>query len=112
MSTKQNHTPGPWVVNGADGSLMVGMEEQAFFIKDNIGTGKEWIAVGINDREGFAEVVALCHPINAPLIAAAPELLAACQLFMQYDAENCQTGKISYDQVKHAISEAIARATS
>lgn len=40
---------------------------------------RHWVAVGIEDEDGYAESVAYCHPSNAPLIAAAPELLDALQ---------------------------------
>ena len=33
--------------------------------------GEEWIAIGIEDADGYAESIAYCHPINAPLIVAA-----------------------------------------
>ena len=71
---KAKHTPGPWHID--DG--FVRMDDQVVMLQKNIGTKAEWVAVGINDTEGFAEVVALCHPINAPVVAAVPDLLAAC----------------------------------
>lgn len=37
-------------------------------------------------------------------------LLAACELFLRFDAENCQAGTIHYDQVKAAIQAAVAEA--
>jgi hypothetical protein len=33
----------------------------------------------IDDEDGEAEVVALCHETHAPLISAAPDLLAALE---------------------------------
>lgn len=39
------------------------------------GTPREWIAVGIEDENGYAESVAYCHPDNAPAIAAVPKLV-------------------------------------
>ncbi len=77
--TERKHTPGPWVVD--DG--LVTMRDQAELIKADIGTNREWTAIGKNDEEGFAEVVSLSHPANALLIAAAPELLEACQTYAQ-----------------------------
>jgi len=38
---------------------------------DNMGTEREWESVGINDEDGFAEVVALAHPSNAEFIVKA-----------------------------------------
>ena len=60
-----------WVID--DG--MVRMSNQASILIDDIGTERQWVAIGIEDEDGFAEVVALAHPINARLIASAPDLL-------------------------------------
>ena len=38
------------------------------------------------------------------------DLVTACRLFMAYDAENCQTGKIHYSAVKAAVNNALAGA--
>ncbi len=69
------HTPGPWVVD--DG--MVTMEDQAQQLKEDIGTKRQWVAIGLEDEDGFSEVVALAHPSNALLIASAPDLLETCK---------------------------------
>jgi hypothetical protein len=47
---------------------MVSMKDQAQMLLDHIGTEREWCSVGINDREGLAEIVLLTHPTNATLI--------------------------------------------
>jgi hypothetical protein len=71
-----SHTPGPYLVD--DGFISI--QQQADCLIKGIGTEREWTAIGITDQDGgVAEVVALCHPINAHLIAAAPELLEALQ---------------------------------
>lgn len=57
----------PWVV---DVGSVADMKTQAQILTANVGTDREWVAVGIEDEDGFAEVVALTHPSNAPLIAA------------------------------------------
>lgn len=46
----------------------------------------------------------------AQLFKASPKMLAACELFLRFDAENCQAGTIHYDQVKAAIQAAVAEA--
>ncbi len=69
----EKHTAGPWVV---DNGVIV-ISDQAEMLIENAGTEREWTAIGTNDEDGFAQVVALAHPINARLIAAAPDLLAA-----------------------------------
>lgn len=38
------------------------------------------------------------------------KLLAACELFLKYDAENCQTGPTSYEDVRAAILAAVREA--
>ena len=64
------HTPGPWVVESGE----IDIQDQADFLIADIGTDREWCAIGIEDSSGFAEIVALAHPINANLIAAAPTM--------------------------------------
>ena len=63
------HTPGPWVEDdfGCSGAHHCGENPPP----------EDWTCVGIEDDSGFAEVIAYCHPDNAPLIALAPELAAA-----------------------------------
>ena len=77
LTTDKNtpHTPGPWTID--DG--MISLEDQCRILLNNTGTDSEWVCVGINDHEGMEAVVALCHPTNAPLIAAAPDLLVALE---------------------------------
>lgn len=71
-----NHTPGPWT----DDDPCLSIETQAQMLVENIGTDQEWQCVGPMDEDGISEVVALCHPRNARLIASAPELLSALQM--------------------------------
>ena len=80
MTTTQ-HTPGPWVID--DG--LIRAEEMAAAIESN----PTWVAVGINDEDGFAASVAYCHPINASLIAATPDLLSALQSSADWLDELC-----------------------
>lgn len=47
------------------------MLEQAEILVQDIGTDREWVEIGYNDDEGFAEVFALAHPMNAPKIVRA-----------------------------------------
>ena len=75
METQKSNTPwtpGPWTPD--DGFMLV--EDMARVLKDDEGTEREWCAVGIEDGEGYAANVAFCHPINARLVAAAPEMAA------------------------------------
>lgn len=55
----------------------IDIDGQLEMCREDIGTDREWQPITIHDEDGPAEVVALCHPINARLVAAAPELLRA-----------------------------------
>jgi|688.fasta_scaffold852612_2 hypothetical protein len=61
------HTPGPWMIDDlADGKHMA----------DQVENNRDWLAVEVADDD-IGGHVAYCHYRNAPLIAAAPEMLAA-----------------------------------
>ena len=95
-----SHTPGPWSVS--DG--LVRLEDQIDQLLRDIGSDKEWVPVVIHDREGECGVTALCHPVNARLIAAAPELLELAQFMVLniggYDSEKAR------DMARAAIAKA------
>ena len=101
-------TPENWVVD--DG--VTDMEAQAEQLVSNVGTNRAWVAVGAyDDGEGFAEVVALCHPDNAAVIAVAPELLNALQFIL--DSEDTTLGdggSILGDELRGIAQAAIAKA--
>lgn len=63
------YTPGPWVKD--DG--FVRPQDMVEQLLENT----TWVAVGICDEDGYAASVAYCHPDNASLISAAPEMLEA-----------------------------------
>jgi len=99
----QEHTPGPWVAD-ADGHIL--MSEQAGILLSEVGMENRWTAVGTEDPDGFSAVVALAHPCNARLIAAAPDLLAACLEFVRkVDAGEARSVR-SYAEMKTAIAKA------
>lgn len=109
------HTPGEWVID--DG--MVSISDQADYLKSNIGTSRQWACIGLNDHEGFAEVIALAHPMNAQLIAAAPELLATLERLLSIANDGAvmrhETGKPTWsfiDEVKTQARAAITKATN
>jgi hypothetical protein len=87
MNNQNKHTPGPWqdFVND-DGELIVQM-------------GKSH-RVFVADMEGSCSH---CHA-NARLIAAAPELLQACEAALKL-ADEMNEGDL-YDQIKSAIAKA------
>ena len=68
---EHKHTPGPWEVSKAGRSVLAGG------VKINQSIGPFAASVGVQNRID-AELRA-----NAKLIAAAPELLAACELALQ-----------------------------
>jgi hypothetical protein len=62
--TATQHTPGPYYID--DGFVRI--DEQASILVDDVGTEREWVAIGPGDEDNAnrpAEVVALCHPANA-----------------------------------------------
>lgn len=90
------HTPGPWAYDPDS--------KEVFSTNELHGCG--WIAlVKGNDSQGCPLPVAE-HEANASLIAAAPELLAACkELFMQMRREGC-----GHQQMLERALAAIAKA--
>jgi hypothetical protein len=87
-----------WVV---DNGGIADMQTQAAILQSNIGTPREWVAVGIADDEGFAAVVALCHPDNAKLIASAGKLVEA--LGEVQTALACYRDEARYVNPEHGI---------
>jgi len=73
MKTIDTTTQRRW--HPTDGFVLI--EDQARQLIADVGTEREWTSVVIDDDDGEAAVMALCHPMNAPLVSAAPELLAA-----------------------------------
>jgi hypothetical protein len=71
---KTEHTPGPWEVDSA-----ADVEHMAACLAKDSGTDREWVAVDSGEQGGH---VAYCHPLNAALIAAAPELLDALRAIL------------------------------
>lgn len=62
------HTATPWIIdeNGA-----TTIECQAQQLLEHANTPDEWVCIGIDDEEGFAEVVCITHPSNAEFIVRA-----------------------------------------
>ena len=63
-----NVTPRPWFV---DENRIDRVDNMIACLKEDEGTVREWIAIGIADKEGYAESTAYCHPDNASLIVRA-----------------------------------------
>lgn len=93
------HTPGPWAVALRKGQIATQ------------GPATEWLATMPHSASGgFGLTDVREIAANARLIAAAPDLLAACQEFVR--KVECGEAKStrSYEQMKAAISRATGEA--
>jgi hypothetical protein len=86
------HTPKPWKVETRTRSFISGMSAkyETFIVTHNNGTRGKLICEGGNSQRGFVEE----NEANIRLIAAAPELLEACQTARAYVAH----GRLPQDQ--------------
>jgi len=89
MNHRQEHTPGPWGTSGGKGVYAE--------------SGREIIFCAHNTRSGSTEE----KEANARLIAAAPELLAACQRLLALASEGVRAGDSAQGQAREAITKAI-----
>ena len=102
------HTPGPWKVdNGAAENFDIGVHSGPPWAR-----GSKWLASVMwrKDKKPFA--VRAEAEANAALTAAAPDLLAACELVLS--EHECYPFYESYgnaDQALAACAAAIAKAT-
>jgi hypothetical protein len=90
------HTPGPWVAHNEPG--------HGFWYVDRTEDGCGSIATCYNTCIAYAEA-------NARLIAAAPELLGACQSALRALEDNTEPGPMDED-AKEGLRLAIAKATA
>ena len=111
MPEPLNHTPGPFIIDEG----IVRPEDMI----DSIRANPTWVAVGIADEDGYSSSVAYCHPMNAQLIAAAPELLATLERLLSIANDGAvmrhETGKPAWsfiDEVKTQARAAITKATT
>jgi len=92
------HTPAPWAYNQNDGAIYFASGEvQPLIATVNL----ENVSDEQSDADGF-------------LIAAAPDLLEACQAFVEYDQSDNTSDvafMLKYADARRAIFAAIARAT-
>ena len=95
------HTPGPW---RADDDEQIMLEDQIPMLLENKGTDREWVSVGEYDEEGMLSVVALCHPNNAHLIAAAPAMYADAKQLCELVRDFMNDNRLYDGQVIQAIS--------
>lgn len=92
-SQKIKHTPKPWAFGFDDDEV-----SHVVYAPDN-GVGTRYIATGICQGNDDGEA-------DAKLIAAAPDLLEACQEFVRKVESGEAKSKRSYKQMKEAISKA------
>lgn len=102
------HTPGPWEVhdyrNGdASAETWIGILKGAFDVDGKARQIGQFRFSALPTEENWA---------NAYLMAAAPDLLAACKAFIDYDeAETSGTNFLSlWKDLKRKIEAAIAKA--
>ncbi len=96
-----SHTPGPWKVSnhsGADNEIDIEQESAGWFLR--LSPGYEFTA--FDDPE----LVEKEFKANARLIAAAPELLEACEEFVRKVECGEARSKRSYKQMTAAILKA------
>lgn len=84
------HTPGPW-------------QSDELGITGSGATGPENVVLIWAGPNGVKKA-------DADLVTAAPDLLAACKLFMKYDGGSCLIETKLYNAVKNAIVAAVAKA--
>ena len=76
---------------------MIRIDEQAQMLIDDIGTDREWIAIGNLDEDGLSEVVALAHNDNAAFIVKAvnchDELVEALEFYARNIIRKTSTGE-------------------
>ena len=97
-------TPGPWQTSLSDDTVVIHIG------KDGVHYEVASIAGdGMSEPDLWSIMEA-----NARLIAAAPDLFAACQLFVKYDEPDDDDIEmmLNYDRARAAILAAIAKATS
>jgi len=91
------HTPGPWSTEGADNCNYMAEPDHA----SHRIVGDGWtIAMVLCD---VGELAAASEP-NARLMAAAPDLLAACKAVL----DEGETTATAYDKIRAAIAKAEA----
>ena len=98
---KTQHTPGPWIMH----SGMVWKDGPDVYPK---GKGLDGIPIARMDRERENGTMPCERDANARLIAAAPELLAACEAIAKLSDGQ---GYVNMCQVAGQARQAIAKAT-
>jgi hypothetical protein len=101
--TDTKHTPGPWGIDADRGFTPSGYEREPQIVTYASGTGSDEIAKVDPARHTIARAESLA---NARLLAAAPELLAACEEFVRKVDCGEARSKRSYTQMKAAIAKA------
>lgn len=108
MSEQVKHTPGPWTLRELGACEKACFREMHFWAVDsveveicNLDKGNATSDGWITDNESLA---------NAKLIAAAPDLLAACKAWLTAHDENMHLlgqGVLSPTELKQAVHDGI-----
>lgn len=100
------HTPGPWF-RGAqcDGYVQVRTDDTGTPNERRDCISNEWTVAQVNDCMGHESWA------NANLIAAAPDMLAACQRILRAVRWSVTEDRMTPDQQADVLSAAIAKAT-
>jgi hypothetical protein len=97
MTNESQHTPGPWELIPSTPKPGI---RQSYTLWHDDGN-EDGYTIGGLDK---------VHPVNARLIAAAPELLEACEAALEQLDFLCADG-VSSEHVKALLCAAIAKAT-
>lgn len=93
--TAKGFTPGPWVVS----DKVCALADTRYLVV--LAPDRRWVSLVMED-DGICEA-------DARLIAAAPELLAACQEFVRKVDAGEARSNVSYGQMKAAIAKALGQ---
>ena len=81
------HTPGPYL---KDEGLADSIDNMRDCLKRGEGTKEEWEAIGVGDKDGYAESIAYCHPNNANILSASWDMLEALKMLCREDVQECE----------------------
>ena len=93
---KAKHTPGPWLIAEGDGTFVYALNGQGFNRFD----------IKVQGQKAPLDEMAA----NARLIAAAPDMLAACELAERFINPHCDPENMDSREAVRVLREAIRKA--